>query len=153
MSIKYTTSPITIAEGRIIYIDIDAQEAGKNIYFLDEALDDPPVVIIFTDRKTGMFIKVFDHRAKSREALKQNVQEFFRNFQLDVPCLCGFRQKNHTRYIVLADIGTQDMLDGGEAERYALTKSGKFNCKLARILCKGLAIHAPTKICLVSPRS
>lgn len=142
--------PKVIAEGRVVQIDLRAEEAVEIRPLKEEA--DAPIVLCFKDPHTGFYIQVFDHRSSVRGAYDEDLRPFDEIFRVATPCLVGFRQKNGTTYIAINHIGTPDMRDGGEGEELVLTRAGRFDKKQYRVMGDGKAIHNPTGVCLVEPR-
>ena len=133
-----------IAEGRVVQIDVRAEDA-EEIFLLDER-EESPVVLRYelTDKEPRSYILLYDHRKASRERFQSTGEEWLgelcRQFQENVPCLCGFRFRKGL-YVVLNDIGTADMRDGGEDEKLILTRAGRYNKTEYRVMRSLDGIH------------
>lgn len=137
--------PKVRAEGRVIKIEIYANEA-RHIKWLNSE-DEAPILLIF-DGRNGRYLTVYDHRKESRKALEISKEHFVDQFRGNVPCLAGFRVKRGL-YLILTDIGTDDVADKGES--WILTRNGNgYNHKTHKMVEK--ACHIATGICLVEPR-
>jgi len=143
-------------EGRVTAIEISAEDA-EDINWLRQ--DDPTSPVKLTFRgPNGYYINVFDHRKIIREATEPagdgDWEPFYKVFQKSVPCLAGFRLKRESQYIVITNLGTADVADGGEQERLILTRQGEFDHSTHKIPGKGrmIPLHLDTGICLIVPR-
>lgn len=149
---------VVIAEGRIGRIDLDGMDAER-VFLLDER-PESPVVLRFVDELSDeggirRYIQIYDHRQTSRLIFKgMGEAEFRRRFAEKVPCLCGFRRKRGL-YIVLNDVGTADMLDGGENQEFILTRADCYKKTQYRVLRsadnRSDACHNATGIRLCRP--
>ena len=142
--------PIDVVVGRIglIRLDIAGVEAGPL------SLEDPesPIALEFRNSKTGFYIVIYDHRRAVRQAFDQGDDAFQLAFEKTVPCVGGFRLKENRQYIVLADLGTPDIHDGGPDECLVLTRYDGAETKQRFRVCSFPGhrepIHRDTKIAI-----
>lgn len=150
MATETKVQPETIiAEGRLHAIGLDVSKA-QIVPFTIGDLEAPIVVTVKGDR--GFYIRIYDHRQATREAYANggNVAAAFGQ----CPCLVRFAVKKGTQYVVLADLGTADMVDTGRKHPLVLTKTGHYDKDFFRVKCLDdqPALHLATKICVVEPR-
>lgn len=142
--------PVVIGEGRVVRIDLPLD--GAEVGLLSEEDPESPVVLTFRDPATRYYVRIYDHRQRSRETFRRGDDEAFERAFYETPCLVGFRLKNG-QYVVINDIGTPDMRDGGGNEALILTARHIINHAECRVMSGNKpAIHHATGICLVEPR-
>lgn len=155
---------IPITEGRIVQIALSCR--WVNSVILDQAHGQAVVIFSFKDEKG--YICVFDHRVSTYNfmcaARSINPKEWSEKFYKELgsifrqtPCVGGLRVKiqggHYIPYVILSDIGTTDIHDGGSTDNLTLTVVGHYNKKTHRITALGDAQHKPTGICLIAPRT
>lgn len=147
-----STEKVVIAEGRVAGIWLDPATAKVTWLDVPEHDGPKPVRVTYKNLDSGHYVVVYDHRLDVGAALSRGRHGFNKAFAASVPCLGSFRRKGRTLYIVLADIGTKDIRDGGESEKFVLGYAGEFDHESHRVMANGAAIHPATGICLLEPR-
>lgn len=142
--------PIIYAEGRIVEVNLNKWLLPSTVSIEKE---EGPVVAMYIGHN-GKYIKLFDYRQESIEAMKLfGSREWLEHFfAQQVPCLGTMRQRK-SQYIVLVDIGdpNTDIVDGGEL---FILFAPKMDHRIFKVLeSDGLqAIHPATKICFAEGR-
>jgi len=141
-----------IIEGRLSQINLDPANAREIGSVVD---DQASAISLAFYGDYGFYIRIFDQRRKSINSFCNCTRrEFFSVFKENLPAIVSYRLNNMIQYIVIADIGSPDMRDDGEAEGLVLTKAGTFDRKFYRVPSNGKhsAIHTATGICILEPR-
>lgn len=145
--------PRDVAVGRIkeIQLDLEGVEAG----LLNVEDQETPVVLVFKG-PTGFYIPIYDHRQAVREAFQQGGDQTLQEaFESSVPCVGGYRIKGNRQYIVLADLGTLDIRDGGEEEALVLIRFDREAKEKYRVAARPhdpVPMHRDTKIAVCEAR-
>lgn len=145
-----------LGEGRVVRIEINIRNSKNKIELLNKDNPKSPVVVKIVG-DNGFYIRLFDHRVEAIQVFRSYGSATYQmKFTGIVPCLAGYRKKSDVQYIALADIGTPDMLDGGEKEALILTYSDirdKSQYRVTQLAGEiHPALHKATKICLCEPR-
>jgi len=141
--------PRILIQGKILEIGLSITKADM---VTRREGDDQPVAITYEGRN-GKFINIFDHRAATVAAWAQYQVDHDKD-RLDAafaacPCLGRMAEKT-SQYIVLTDMGVEDMWQEGDEEELILTRGGEFDRK--NFFVPNEAIHPATSICFIAPR-
>ena len=147
---------LILAHGRVAEINIPAAAAVEIDRFDRSDPNSPITFRVEGDR--GFWIRIFDGRRATIAAYAQYLNDKDMG-ALDAtfatcPALVRFAIKHGTQYVVLMDLGVEDMFDSGDEHPLVLTRGGHFNKDAFRVVVTNgkPALHLATKICLVEAR-
>ncbi|MCL5795095.1 MAG: hypothetical protein M1338_01945 [Patescibacteria group bacterium] len=149
---------LSIAEGRITQIALSCRWVDNIMLNSNDGQNN----VIFTFKGESGYLRIYDHRAATYEfmlrasSMNEEFYEQLGEIFRQTPCIGGLRIKIHkgyyTPYMILCDLGTPDVHDGGNTDNLILTVVGYYNKQTHRIVAFGNAQHKPTGICLIAPQ-
>ena len=146
---EFKLPPTVIVEGRLAEIKLDLPDENEAHLLNDDSLS--PVILTF--RGDNGYICLYDHRGQAITEFRHGGYEAYKQVFSSTPCLGSMRVKTG-QYLVLADIGTSDIEDGGEGQIIVLSTTSDLDRTEYRVMRgeRKDAIHPATRICLAEPR-